>query len=278
MRRCPVLRDGGHVRAAERVRDRLLRRGAEREGHHDHERDHEHGREPLLPGRDAERLPCEAPDPVERHHDQAAEQDRADVREEQQQGAARLAVGARLEREPDDGERRHERDRDRDTRERVRDVVPREREGADGAGRERRDEIDDPRVDACRDLEVRRRHDGKRREVADEPGDRHDRGRARHDQQERAAEVRAVAGHHGEDGPEDRRHQRRDDHRPDHRRRRVREHPGGRDQRGQDQERPEAAQLAAALGAVEQEVVPHAPEVGVGDREHLRTLPSTADG
>ena len=36
--------------------------------------------------------------------------------------------------------------------------------------------------------------------------------------------------------------------------------------------------ILAALRPVEQEVVPHPREVGLGDREHPRTLPPAADG
>ena len=82
----------------------------------DDERHHEHGRQALGAGREPERPACTAAHAVERHHDQPAEEDRADVGQEQEQRAAGLVARARLEGEPDDGERRDEGDRDRDAR------------------------------------------------------------------------------------------------------------------------------------------------------------------
>ena len=69
-------------------------------------------------------------DPVEGHDDDPAQEDRRHVRKKEEQRSRGLPLGAGLERDADHGERWHERDRDRDTREAVGDV------GADDPGYE----------------------------------------------------------------------------------------------------------------------------------------------
>jgi hypothetical protein len=175
---------------------------------------------------------------------------------------------AGLERQPDDCEGRDQGDRDRDARPRVGHVVAHEREGPDGAGRERGGQVPQCWVDAAGLLRVRGSDNGHGRQLARQPAERDHRTRSACDEQERDRQIPWIHGNRRENHPENRGHQRRDDHRPDHRRRRVRDDPGGGDHSDQQQQRSESAQLARALGTIEQERIAHSGEIGGSDRWH----------
>ena len=207
-------------------------------------------------------------DAVDRHHDQPGEQDRAEVGEEQEQRPECLLGRAGLERQPDDRERRDQRDRDCDARQRVGHVVANEREGPDGAGRQCGDEIPQGRVDAAGYLRVRRSDNRHRRQLAQQPPEGDHGTRSGCDEQQRDRQIPWIHRNRREDHAENRGHQRRDDHRPDHRRRRVSDDPGRRDHSGEQQQRPESAQLASALRTIEQERVAHPGQVSASDRGH----------
>jgi len=98
-------------------------------------------------------------------------------------------------------------------------------------------------------------------------------GRAHHYQHPAAPQVRRVRQHHSDHRPEDRRHQRRDDHRSDHGRGGIAHHARGGDHRREQEQHPEPAQPAPALGTLEEDLLPNARNVDVHAHCLNRNLP-----
>ena len=151
--RRPARGDGRDVRVEQLLGGDALGIHGQRHRDRDDERCDQHGRDTGIPALGLRPPQGDAPDAVDRHHDQPAEQDRTDVREEQHQRSERLPRRVRLQRQADDRERRHERDRDRDPGQGVRHVVADDREGRQPRWRAPR-EVDELRVNARRDLRV----------------------------------------------------------------------------------------------------------------------------
>ncbi len=208
--------------------------------------------------------------PVDRHHDEPGGQNGGDVRAEQQQCAGSLAVCVRLRTQADDGERWHQRDRDRHARQRVGDVAADEGDRPHGTGGERGEEIDEPRVDPSGHLTVRRRNDIERDEQPDGVPDGDGQRRTADHEQDRTDQVGPVAEHDTEHRAEDRDHQGCDDHRPDDRGGRIGDDSGRGDHRCEGQEDPEAAELPARLRPVEEHGIAHPLDVARGHTRLVR--------
>ena len=181
--------------------------------------------------------------PVDRHDDETRGQDGADVGDEQQQGPEGLVGVAPDSRVRPTTESGGTSEIAMATPGSVSEMSSRANATEPTAPvAERGEQIDEVRRDPCGDLRVVGGVDRDADEDAEQPPDRHDRGRPGDNQPDAAQQVVTIRQHDAEDGPEDGHHERSNDHRPDHRGRGVPDDARRCDDCGQQQEQPVPAQ------------------------------------
>ena len=115
--------------------------------------------------------------------------------------ARRLPRRARFERQPDHGQWRHERDRDRDARESVGDIGSNQCERSDRARGQGGDEVDEVRADPSGRLWVGGGDDGLGYQQSEDEADRDHHGHAEDDQCDATQNPAGLAQHHGQRVP-----------------------------------------------------------------------------